>query len=32
MADPLYRFTAEYKRKIVREAHGCKTPGAVGAF
>ena len=21
------RFTAEYKRKIVREADGCKTPG-----
>jgi transposase-like protein len=25
------RFTLEYKRKIVREADGCKTPGAVGA-
>jgi transposase len=25
------RFTAEYKRKIVREADGCKTAGAVGA-
>jgi transposase len=26
------RFTVEYKRKIVREADGCKTPGAVGAL
>jgi transposase len=26
------RFTVEYKRKIVREAEGCKTPGAVGAL
>ena len=26
------RFTLEYKRKIVREADGCKTLGAVGAF
>src|SRR5207253_6799964 len=26
------RFTAEYKRKIVREADACKTPGAVGAL
>jgi transposase-like protein len=26
------RFTFEYKRKIVREADGCKTPGAVGAL
>ena len=26
------RFTMEYKRKIVREADGCKTPGAVGAL
>lgn len=26
------RFTAEYKRKIVREADGCKTAGAVGAL
>src|SRR6266849_1206442 len=26
------RFTEEYKRKIVREADGCKTPGAVGAL
>src|SRR5262245_674426 len=26
------RFTLEYKRKIVREAEGCKTPGAVGAL
>ncbi|MDP3938459.1 MAG: hypothetical protein Q8R92_10005 [Deltaproteobacteria bacterium] len=25
------RFTVEYKRKIVREADGCTTPGAVGA-
>jgi hypothetical protein len=25
------RFTAEYKRKIVREADACKTPGEVGA-
>jgi transposase len=25
------RFTLEYKRRIVREADGCKTPGAVGA-
>ena len=25
------RFTVEYKRKVVREADGCKTPGAVGA-
>ena len=24
------RFTLEYKRKIVREADECKTPGAVG--
>ena len=24
------RFTLEYKRKIVREADGCKTPEAVG--
>jgi hypothetical protein len=24
------RFTVEYKRKIVREADGCKTPGTVG--
>ena len=24
------RFTVEYKRKIVREADGGKTPGAVG--
>jgi hypothetical protein len=27
-----WRFTLEYKRKIVREADGCKTPGAVGAL
>ena len=26
------RFTAEYKRKIVREADACKTSGAVGAL
>jgi len=26
------RFTQEYKRKIVREADACKTPGAVGAL
>jgi len=26
------RFTVEYKRKIVREADTCKTPGAVGAL
>jgi transposase-like protein len=26
------RFTLEYKRKIIREADGCKTPGAVGAL
>jgi transposase-like protein len=26
------RFTLEYKRKIVREADACKTPGAVGAL
>jgi transposase len=26
------RFTLEYKRKIVREADGCKTLGAVGAL
>jgi transposase-like protein len=26
------RFTLEYKRKIVREADGCKTSGAVGAL
>src|SRR6266404_5449498 len=26
------RFTVEYKRKILREADGCKTPGAVGAL
>ena len=25
------RFTVEYKRKIVREADGCKTPGGIGA-
>ena len=26
------QFTLEYKRKVVREADGCKTPGAVGAL
>ena len=26
------QFTAEYKRKIVREADACKTPGAIGAL
>jgi hypothetical protein len=26
------RFTLEYKRKIVREADGYRTPGAVGAL
>ena len=26
------RFTVEYKRKIVREADGCKTPGGIGAL
>ena len=26
------RFTVEYKRKIVREADACKTPGAIGAL
>jgi transposase len=26
------RFTVEYKRKSVREADACKTPGAVGAL
>ena len=26
------RFTVEYKRKMVREADGCKTTGAVGAL
>jgi transposase-like protein len=26
------RFTAEYKREVVRAADGCKTPGAVGAL
>src|SRR5215470_9480341 len=26
------RFTPDYKRKIVREADGCKTSGAVGAL
>ena len=26
------RFAVEYKRKILREADGCKTPGAVGAL
>src|SRR5437762_6178699 len=26
------RFTVEYKRKIVRGADGCRTPGAIGAL
>ena len=26
------QFAVEYKRKIVREADGCKTPGAIGAL
>src|SRR5437899_11035631 len=26
------QFTLDYKRKIVREADGCKTSGAVGAL
>jgi len=26
------RFSVDYKRKIVREADACKTPGAVGAL
>src|SRR2546422_492336 len=26
------RFTVEYKRKIVREADACKTPGTLGAL
>ncbi len=26
------RFTLDYKWKIVREADGCKTPGAIGAL
>ena len=26
------RFTVEYKRRIVREADACKTPGTVGAL
>ena len=26
------RFPVEYKRKILREADGCKTPGAVGTL
>ena len=26
------RFTLDYKRKIVREADRCQTPGAVGAL
>jgi transposase-like protein len=26
------RFTVAYKRQILREADGCKTPGAVGAL
>src|SRR5712692_6256787 len=26
------RFTVEYKRKIIREADACKTPGGIGAL
>ena len=26
------RFKMEYKRKILREAETCKTPGAIGAL
>lgn len=26
------RFTAEYKRRILREAEACKQPGALGAL
>ena len=26
------RFTAEYKRKILRDAEACRTPGAIGAL
>jgi transposase len=26
------RFTVEYKRKIVRDADACKTPGGIGAL
>ena len=26
------RFTLEYKRRVVREADACKTPGAVGVL
>jgi transposase-like protein len=26
------RFTAEYKRRVVREADRCTTPGAIGAL
>jgi len=26
------RFTVEYKRKVVRKADACKTPGAIGAL
>jgi transposase len=26
------RFTVEYKRRIVREADACKTPGAIGTL
>ncbi len=25
-------FTVEYKRKVLREADACRTPGAVGAL
>jgi len=26
------RFTAEYKLRVLREAEGCETPGAIGAL
>jgi len=26
------RFTAEYKRRVLREADGCKKPGEIGAL
>lgn len=29
---PRRRFTVEFKRQVVREADGCKTPGAIGAL
>ena len=25
-------YTAEYKRRVLREAHACTTPGAIGAL